>query len=88
MIERRTGKQTQVDRILKTSTRRPADYQNLERASCHKPHTAASIAVLTIFGFIYACEQSFSHLKNITNNLQSHLKEDNAFMKFNPTTKP
>lgn len=33
----RTGKQTEMDRTEKT--RVPADYQNLECASCHIPHT-------------------------------------------------
>lgn len=33
------------------------------------------IAVLTIFGSTYACEQSFSHLKNIKTNLRSRLAD-------------
>uniref|UniRef100_A0A3B4FMV8 HAT C-terminal dimerisation domain-containing protein n=1 Tax=Pundamilia nyererei TaxID=303518 RepID=A0A3B4FMV8_9CICH len=32
-----------------------------------------SIAVLTMFGSTYACEQSFSHLQNIKTNLRSRL---------------
>uniref|UniRef100_A0A3B4FRD4 Tc1-like transposase DDE domain-containing protein n=1 Tax=Pundamilia nyererei TaxID=303518 RepID=A0A3B4FRD4_9CICH len=47
-----------------------------------------SIAVLTMFGSTYACEQSFSHLQNIKTNLRSRLTNGslNACMKLNLTT--
>ena len=35
----------------------------------HHTLQRVSIAVLTMFGSTYACEQSFSHLKNIKTNL-------------------
>uniref|UniRef100_A0A3Q4N3W6 HAT C-terminal dimerisation domain-containing protein n=1 Tax=Neolamprologus brichardi TaxID=32507 RepID=A0A3Q4N3W6_NEOBR len=47
-----------------------------------------SIAVLIMFGSTYACEQLFSHLKNIKTNLRSRLTNGslNACMKLNLTT--
>ncbi|CAJ1057641.1 hypothetical protein NHX12_016806%2C partial [Xyrichtys novacula] len=39
VIESGVGEQAHVDRNEKTSTRRPADYPNLERTSCHIRHT-------------------------------------------------
>uniref|UniRef100_A0A3Q3AU70 HAT C-terminal dimerisation domain-containing protein n=1 Tax=Kryptolebias marmoratus TaxID=37003 RepID=A0A3Q3AU70_KRYMA len=65
--------------IVKTWNALPVTYRTLQRVS---------IAVLTMFGSRYACEQSFSHLKNIKTNLRSHLPDGslNAFMKLNLTT--
>nr|XP_014339756.1 PREDICTED: general transcription factor II-I repeat domain-containing protein 2B-like [Latimeria chalumnae] len=47
-----------------------------------------SFALLTMFGSTYMCEQAFSHLNHIKNNLRSRLTEDslNACMKLNLTT--
>uniref|UniRef100_A0A3B3C531 SPIN-DOC-like zinc-finger domain-containing protein n=1 Tax=Oryzias melastigma TaxID=30732 RepID=A0A3B3C531_ORYME len=52
-----------------------------------KAWNRVSIAVLTMFGSTYACEQSFSHLKNIKSNLRSRLTDEslNACMKLNLT---
>lgn len=57
------------------------------RLLSHTTHYSVSIAVLTMFGFTYACEQSFSHLKNITTNLRSRLTDEslNACVKLNLT---
>ncbi|KAJ8393280.1 hypothetical protein AAFF_G00061810 [Aldrovandia affinis] len=52
--------------ILKTWNELPITYHTMQHVS---------FAVLTMFGFTYACEQSFSHLKKI-----------NACMKLNLTT--
>ncbi|KAM3593852.1 uncharacterized protein V6R79_023473 [Siganus canaliculatus] len=64
--------------ILKTCNALPVTYHTLQRVS---------IAVLTMFGSTYACEQSFSHLKNIKSNLRSRLTDEslNACMKLNLT---
>uniref|UniRef100_A0A8P4G8E9 SPIN-DOC-like zinc-finger domain-containing protein n=1 Tax=Dicentrarchus labrax TaxID=13489 RepID=A0A8P4G8E9_DICLA len=52
-----------------------------------KTWNRVSIAVLTMFGSTYSCEQSFSHLKNIKSNLRSRLTDEslNACMKLNLT---
>lgn len=65
--------------IVKTWNALPVTYHTLQRVS---------IAVLTMFGSTYACEQSFSHLKNIKTNLRSRLTDGslNACMKLNLTT--
>ncbi|GAA6228431.1 general transcription factor II-I repeat domain-containing protein 2-like [Lates japonicus] len=64
--------------IIKTWNALPVTYHTLQRVS---------IAVLTVFGSTYACEQSFSHLKNIKSNLRSRLTDEslNACMKLNLT---
>lgn len=64
--------------IIKTWNSLPVTYHTLQRVS---------IAVLTMFGSTYACEQSFSHLKNIKTNLRSRLTDEslNACMKLNLT---
>ncbi|GLD68387.1 general transcription factor II-I repeat domain-containing protein 2-like protein [Lates japonicus] len=64
--------------IIKTWNTLPVTYHTLQRVS---------IAVLTMFGSTYACEQSFSHLKNIKSNLRSRLTDEslNACMKLNLT---
>ncbi|GLD61856.1 general transcription factor II-I repeat domain-containing protein 2-like protein [Lates japonicus] len=64
--------------IIKTWNALPVTYHTLQRVS---------IAVLTMFGSTYACEQSFSHLKNIKSNLRSRLTDEslNACMKLNLT---
>uniref|UniRef100_A0A3B5AE07 DUF4371 domain-containing protein n=1 Tax=Stegastes partitus TaxID=144197 RepID=A0A3B5AE07_9TELE len=49
----------------------PADHQNLELPVTYHTLQRVSIAVLAMFGSTYACEQSFSHLKNIKPNLRS-----------------
>ncbi|KAL6476460.1 hypothetical protein MHYP_G00149590 [Metynnis hypsauchen] len=65
--------------IDKTWNVLPVTYHTLQRVS---------VAVLTMFGSTYACEQSFSHLKNIKTNLRSRLTDGslNACMKLNLTT--
>ena len=65
--------------IVKTWNALPVTYNTLQRVS---------IAVLTMFGSTYACEQSFSHLKNIKTNHRSRLTDGslNACMKLNLTT--
>uniref|UniRef100_A0A803K5K3 General transcription factor II-I repeat domain-containing protein 2A-like n=2 Tax=Xenopus tropicalis TaxID=8364 RepID=A0A803K5K3_XENTR len=65
--------------IVTTWSTLPVTYHTLQRVS---------IAVLTMFGSTYACEQSFSHLKNIKTNLRSRLTDGslNACMKLNLTT--
>uniref|UniRef100_A0A673CGC6 HAT C-terminal dimerisation domain-containing protein n=1 Tax=Sphaeramia orbicularis TaxID=375764 RepID=A0A673CGC6_9TELE len=65
--------------IVKTWNALPVTYHTLQRVS---------IAVLTMFGSTYACEQSFSHLNNIKTNLRSRLTDEslNACMKLNLTT--
>uniref|UniRef100_A0A3Q0RY82 HAT C-terminal dimerisation domain-containing protein n=1 Tax=Amphilophus citrinellus TaxID=61819 RepID=A0A3Q0RY82_AMPCI len=65
--------------IVKTWKALPVTYHTLQHVS---------IAVLTVFGSTCACEQSFSHLKNIKTNLRSHLMDGslNACMKLNLTT--
>uniref|UniRef100_A0A3B3Y521 SPIN-DOC-like zinc-finger domain-containing protein n=1 Tax=Poecilia mexicana TaxID=48701 RepID=A0A3B3Y521_9TELE len=64
--------------IVKTWNALPVTYDTLKRVS---------IAVLTMFGSTYSCEQSFSHLKNIKSNLRSRLTDEslNACMKLNLT---
>ncbi|RVE58859.1 hypothetical protein OJAV_G00198850 [Oryzias javanicus] len=64
--------------IIKTWNALSVTYHTLQRVS---------IAVLTMFGSTYACEQSFSHLKNIKSNLRSRLTDEslNACMKLNLT---
>ncbi|KAG7475965.1 general transcription factor II-I repeat domain-containing 2-like [Solea senegalensis] len=64
--------------IIKTWSALPVTYDTLKRVS---------IAVLTMFGSTYSCEQSFSHLKNIKSNLRSRLTDEslNACMKLNLT---
>uniref|UniRef100_A0A8C8DXT2 HAT C-terminal dimerisation domain-containing protein n=1 Tax=Oryzias sinensis TaxID=183150 RepID=A0A8C8DXT2_9TELE len=64
--------------ILKTWNTLPDTFFTLQRVS---------VAVLTMFGSTYACEQSFSHLKNIKTNLRSCLTDGslNACMKLNLT---
>ena len=52
--------------IVKTWNALPVTYHTLQRVS---------IAVLTMFGSTYTCEQSFSRLKNIKTNLRSRLTE-------------
>lgn len=68
--------QPQDQLIIKTWNALPVTYHTLQRVS---------IAVLTMFGFAYACEQSFSHLKNIMTNLRSRLTDGslNACVKLN-----
>ena len=70
--------QSEDQLILKTWNALPLAYCTLQRVS---------IAVLTMFGSTYACEQSFSHLKNIKTNLRSRLTDGslNACMKLNLT---
>ncbi|XP_073537652.1 general transcription factor II-I repeat domain-containing protein 2A-like [Phyllobates terribilis] len=51
--------------IVKTWNALPITYHTLQ---------SVSIAVLTMFGFTYACEQFFSHLKNIKTNLRSRME--------------
>ncbi|XP_066135745.1 protein FAM200C-like [Saccopteryx bilineata] len=65
--------------IVKTWNALPVTYHTLQRVS---------IAVLTMFGSTYACEQSFSHLKNVKTNLRSRLMDGslNACMKLKLTT--
>ncbi|XP_039618299.1 protein ZBED8-like [Polypterus senegalus] len=65
--------------IVKTWNALPVTYHTLQRVST---------AVLTMFGSTYACEQSFSHLKNIKTNLRSRLTDGSlsACMKLNLTT--
>ena len=65
--------------ILKTWNKLPVTYHTMQRVS---------IAVLTMFGSTYACEQSFSHMRNIKSNLRSRLTDGslNACMKLNLTT--
>lgn len=65
--------------IVKTWNALPVTYKTLQRVS---------LAVLTMFGSTYACEQSFSHLKHIKTNLRSRLKDGslNACIKLNLTT--
>ncbi|XP_029469398.1 general transcription factor II-I repeat domain-containing protein 2A-like [Rhinatrema bivittatum] len=65
--------------IIKTWNLLPVTYHTQQHVS---------IAVLTMFGSTYACEQSFSHLKNIKTNLRSRLTDGtlNACMKLNLTT--
>uniref|UniRef100_A0A673B181 HAT C-terminal dimerisation domain-containing protein n=1 Tax=Sphaeramia orbicularis TaxID=375764 RepID=A0A673B181_9TELE len=65
--------------IVKTWNALPVTYHTLQRVS---------IAVLTMFGSTYACEQSFSHLNSIKTNLRSRLTDEslNACMKLNLTT--
>ncbi|KAJ4930969.1 hypothetical protein JOQ06_025270 [Pogonophryne albipinna] len=65
--------------ILKTWNELPVTYHAMQRVS---------IAVLTMFGSTYACEQSFSHMRNIKTNLRSRLTDGslNACMKLNLTT--
>ncbi|KAA8578073.1 hypothetical protein FQN60_004524, partial [Etheostoma spectabile] len=64
--------------IIKTWNALPVTYHTLQRVSN---------AVLTMFGSTYACEQSFSHLKNIKSNLRSRLTDErlHARMKLNLT---
>uniref|UniRef100_A0A3Q3ALR4 SPIN-DOC-like zinc-finger domain-containing protein n=1 Tax=Kryptolebias marmoratus TaxID=37003 RepID=A0A3Q3ALR4_KRYMA len=64
--------------IIQTWNALPVTYDTLKRVS---------IAVLTMFGSTYSCEQSFSHLKNIKSNLRSRLTDEslNACMKLNLT---
>ncbi|XP_033848211.3 protein FAM200C-like [Acipenser ruthenus] len=65
--------------ILKTWNELPATFSTLHRVS---------VAVLTMFGSTYTCEQSFSHLNNIKTNLRSRLTDEslNACMKLNLTS--
>ncbi|XP_072262903.1 general transcription factor II-I repeat domain-containing protein 2A-like [Pyxicephalus adspersus] len=65
--------------IVKTWNALPVTYHTLQRVS---------IAVLTMFSSTYACEQSFSHLKNVKTNLRSRLTDGslNACLKLNLTT--
>ena len=65
--------------ILKTWDELPVTYHTMQRVS---------IAVLTMFGSTYACEQSFSHMRNIKSNLRSRLTDGslNACMKLNLST--
>uniref|UniRef100_A0A3P9JU81 HAT C-terminal dimerisation domain-containing protein n=1 Tax=Oryzias latipes TaxID=8090 RepID=A0A3P9JU81_ORYLA len=59
--------------ILKTWNALPVTFFTLQRVG---------VAVLTMFGSTYACEQSFSHLKNIKTNVRSCLTDGKilAFM--------
>uniref|UniRef100_A0A6Q2XKQ7 HAT C-terminal dimerisation domain-containing protein n=1 Tax=Esox lucius TaxID=8010 RepID=A0A6Q2XKQ7_ESOLU len=52
--------------ILKTWNELPVTYHTMQRVR---------IAVLTMFGSTYACEQSFSHMRNIKNYLRSRLTD-------------
>ncbi|QQP33001.1 General transcription factor II-I repeat domain-containing protein 2-like, partial [Caligus rogercresseyi] len=63
------------DLIVKTWNALPVTYSTLQRVS---------VAVLTMFGSTYACEQSFSHIKT---NLRSRLTDEslNACMKLKLT---
>ena len=60
-LERLTGQQAELAsqhkwaEMKKTSTRRPADCQNLERASRHIPHTAACEYCCTDNVWLYVC---------------------------------
>ncbi|KAK0144896.1 General transcription factor II-I repeat domain-containing protein 2A [Merluccius polli] len=69
--------QAEDELILKTWNELPLTYHTMQRVS---------IAVLTMFGSTYACEQSFSHM-NIKTNLRSRLTDDslNACMKLRLT---
>ncbi|KAJ3608478.1 hypothetical protein NHX12_025525 [Muraenolepis orangiensis] len=62
--------------ILTTWNELPVTYHTMQRVS---------IAILTMFGSTYACEQTFSHLRNIKTNLRSCLTDGslNACMKLN-----
>ncbi|XP_076802838.1 general transcription factor II-I repeat domain-containing protein 2B-like isoform X2 [Clavelina lepadiformis] len=64
--------------IVKVWNELPVTYHTLQRVCT---------AVMTMFGSTYACEQSFSHLKNIKTNLRSRLTDGslNACMKLNLT---
>uniref|UniRef100_A0A672ZSE0 Uncharacterized protein n=1 Tax=Sphaeramia orbicularis TaxID=375764 RepID=A0A672ZSE0_9TELE len=64
--------------IVKSWNGPPVTYHTLQHVS---------IAVLTMFGSTYACEQSFSHLNNIKTNLRSRLMDEslNTCMKLNLT---
>jgi len=64
--------------VVKTWHALPFTYHTLQRVC---------IAVSAIFGSTYACEQSFSHLKNTKTNLRSHLTDGNlnACVKLNLT---
>ena len=70
--------QSEDQLILKTWNALPVAYCTLQRVS---------IAVLTMFGSTYACEQSFSYLNNIKTNLRSRLTDEslNACLKLNLT---
>lgn len=72
-------KESQISWLSKRGSRFPSHTHTLQRVG---------IAVLTMFGSMYACEQYFSHLNNINNNLRSHLTERsfNACMNLNFTT--
>lgn len=65
--------------ILKTWNELPATFSTMHRVS---------VAVLTMFDSTYTCEQSFSHLNNIKNNLRSRFTDEslNACMKLNLTS--
>uniref|UniRef100_A0A3Q3QYD0 HAT C-terminal dimerisation domain-containing protein n=1 Tax=Monopterus albus TaxID=43700 RepID=A0A3Q3QYD0_MONAL len=77
-LERLAQQQAELANQLtvKTWNALPVTYHTRQRVS---------IAVLTMFGSTYACEQSFSHLKNIKTNLRSCLTDGslNACMKLN-----
>uniref|UniRef100_A0A3P9HEH3 DUF4371 domain-containing protein n=1 Tax=Oryzias latipes TaxID=8090 RepID=A0A3P9HEH3_ORYLA len=62
--------------------------QQAELASQHKWEEKKKLLLLTMFGSTNACEQSFSHLKNIKTNLGSRLTDGslNACMKLNLTS--
>uniref|UniRef100_A0A3Q2U2G7 HAT C-terminal dimerisation domain-containing protein n=1 Tax=Fundulus heteroclitus TaxID=8078 RepID=A0A3Q2U2G7_FUNHE len=64
--------------IIKSWNVLPVTYHTLQRVR---------IAVLTMFGSMSACEQSFSNLNNIKSNLRSRLTDEslNACMKLNLT---
>ena len=64
--------------IVRTWNALPVTYHTLHRVG---------MAVLTMFGSTYACEQSFSHMKNIKTNQRSRLTDEslNACMKLNLT---
>uniref|UniRef100_A0A8C5EAW6 HAT C-terminal dimerisation domain-containing protein n=1 Tax=Gouania willdenowi TaxID=441366 RepID=A0A8C5EAW6_GOUWI len=70
--------QPEDELIIKTWNALPVTYNTLK---------CVSIAVLTMFGSTYSCEQSFSHLKNIKSNLRSRLTDEslNACIKLNLT---
>ncbi|CAM4608579.1 unnamed protein product [Leuciscus chuanchicus] len=74
-----TKLQREDNHILKTWNELPATFSTMHRVS---------VAVLTMFGSTYACEQSFSHLNNIKNNLRSRLTDEslNACMKLHLTS--
>uniref|UniRef100_A0A3B5AF36 Uncharacterized protein n=1 Tax=Stegastes partitus TaxID=144197 RepID=A0A3B5AF36_9TELE len=59
------------NRTTESGVGEPADHQNLELPVTYHTLQRVSIAVLAMFGSTYACEQSFSHLKNIKTRIMA-----------------